>query len=222
MFSKRPIASSVSQPSDTSQAGARESSLPQSTLSEPCIDSATRRNPRNPAPPQLPRYSSLSYLPSNTAEHETELEDLAGAIHERASFMSLESNITTPTYRTVAPAGHSNDMRSATRASNATLNPPRYSSMTHRYSAAAPREFDFPIRGGGSGANGQPWATLKLYNGGGTSGKGGKHPRFCEGENIFGRVELSLQGPHTIKNIKLVVCSPSCTLPIVCANVDAS
>jgi hypothetical protein len=103
------------------------------------------------------------------------------------------------------------------------LNPPRYSSMSHRYSAAAPREFEFAVRGGGLGAKGQPWATLKLYNGEGRGGKGGKHPRFREGENLFGRVELSLLGSHTIKSIKLVVCPDrSYTLSIALAHVDGS
>ncbi|RXW16782.1 hypothetical protein EST38_g9071 [Candolleomyces aberdarensis] len=74
-------------------------------------------------------------------------------------------------------------MRSTFRASTATItNPPS-----------------------GSGPKAQPWATLKLYNAETRGGKGGNYPRFCEGENIFGRVELSLLGPHTIKNVKLVL-----------------
>jgi hypothetical protein len=55
---------------------------------------------------------------------------------------------------------------------------------------------------------------MKLYNGAARRGKGGKHPRYFEGENIFGRVELSLLSPHTIKNIKLVVC-PFNRIPFV-------
>ena len=218
MFSRRYSASSVPEPPDPQTGDGRQSNGPQSAVLEAFDTVATHRTHRNSAPCQCPRYSNLSSLPSTIAEHGSQVELSADdliekrwesydAIHDRMSFMSLESNAATSTYMTLVPAGHSSGMRSTFSASTATVtNPPRYSSASYSYSAAAPREFEFAIRGGSAGPKGQPWATLKLYNGEARGGKRGKHPRYREGENIFGRVELSLLGPHTIKNVKLVVC----------------
>lgn len=168
-------------------------------------------------PLQLPRYSSLSSLTINIAEHGREAqcrtEDLLeerrnttyDVAHDGMTIKSFGSSTIPPTYRTFAPEGQNPDTRSTFRSSIST-HPPTYSSMSDSFSAATLKQFQFAIRGGTSGFKGQSYATLKLYTAETRCRKGGKYPTFWNGDNMFGCVDLSLSGPHMIKSVKLVVC----------------